>query len=508
MALRESNAGPRLGDLLPGVALTEALATRAVRDLAIDSRTVRAGDVFFALPGTRVDGHAFAAAALAAGAACVVVDRPVPGLDRAQAASVVTVDDVVAVAGEAAHRFLGRVTDRLRVVAVTGTNGKSTTTHFVAEGLDRLGLGPAAVVGTLGHGFPGRLEGGALTTPDLLTTHRVLASLDAAGARMVAMEASSHALDQRRLAGVRCPVAVFTNLTRDHLDYHRDMDDYAAAKARLFARPEVEIAVANVGDVVGARLLVASHRVPTRIGYHLASEAAPRAHDVPGARLVEGTVVATDLESLTIDVACGPARARLGAPVIGWFNAENLLAAVAVLLGLGADLDAACSALAAVRPPRGRMERLGGGSLPMVLVDYSHKPAALAAALEVLRPHVRGRLVCVFGCGGDRDRGKRPEMGAVAARLADRVVVTDDNPRDEDGDAIVAEILTGIAAGTELDVVRDRRAAIREAIAAAGPDDVVLVAGKGHETYQEIRGRRTPFDDAAEVRRALMEWRR
>lgn len=381
----------------------------------------------------------------------------------------------------------------MTVVGVTGTSGKTSVVQLLAQAFTHLGK-RAATIGTLGAGLHGALCEGERTTPDVIRVHGLLAEFRGAGATHVAMEVSSHALDQHRVDGVHFDVAVFTNLTRDHLDYHHTMQAYGAAKARLFAWPGLRAAVINVDDAFGRELVaqVGSGVRVLRCGLR-ADDAELRAREV------RTHADGTDFELVT-PWGSGVVHTRL----LGRFNVANLLAVAGVLGALAVPFARLCDALAALEPVNGRMNRLGGGALPLVVVDYSHKPDALEQALATLRAHCEGRLICVFGCGGERDRGKRPVMGAIAERLADVVFVTDDNPRGEDGDAIVAQILAGMQAPERATVQRDRARAIDLAVTRARPGDVVLVAGKGHETYQESGGVKRPFDDLA-VARATLE---
>ena len=331
----------------------------------------------------------------------------------------------------------------------------------------------------------------AAVSPQL---HALLAQLRDAGASAVAMEVSSHALHQGRVDGVHFNVAVFTNLTRDHLDYHGDMRAYGEAKARLFQWPGLRAAVLNLDDAFGRELLAALP--PDTRGIGVSSRGAQA--DVRAENIV------LDAGGIVFDLLLGDARFELRSPLLGRFNVDNLLAVAGTLHALGDAPAAIADTLAQLKPVAGRMTRLGGdGVLPLVVIDYAHTPDALEQALASLRAHAHGRLVCVFGCGGERDRGKRPQMAAIAERGADRVIVTDDNPRSEDGDAIVAEVMAGFADAATVIVERDRAAAIARAIGAAGPGDIVLIAGKGHEPYQEIGGVRQPFDDVQVAARAL-----
>ena len=466
-----------------------------VRGLAVDSRRVEPGFVFFARPGIRTDGARYIGAALEAGAVAVVAP---PGAASSACPKLVEVDDLPRVIGRAADRFHGAPSAGMDVVGITGTNGKTTVAHCVARAIDAIepGGGPCAVMGTLGHGLPGALEAAPLTTPDVLDLHRKLAAMRRSGARRVAMEVSSHAIEQGRVAGVRFRVACLTNLGRDHLDYHGSAEAYAAAKRRLFTWPELEAAVVNADDRLGRAILASGDGPSLRLGYALEDpDAAVRGRIEPGRP-----------DRTRLEVAHGRRRAVVDSPLVGRFNAYNLLAGVAVLIALNVPLDRAAAGLAAAEPPPGRLQPVRHGapdpSAPAIYVDFAHTPDALSAVLASLRPLTKGKIRIVFGCGGERDRGKRPLMGAVAARGAERLFVTSDNPRGEDPRAIIDDILAGTGAA-RVEIEPDRRRAIHTAVADAAADDVVLVAGKGHEATQEVGGERRPFDDVAVAREAL-----
>ena len=409
-------------------------------------------------------------------------------------AVIVGVADVAGAIGCAASRFYGDPSADLSIAAVTGTNGKTTVTHLAARGC---GDG-CAVMGTLGAGRPGMLEEAGLTTPGAIEVHRRLAQMRDAGFDALAMEVSSHALDQRRIEAVRVDTAVFTNLSRDHLDYHPDMDAYARTKATLFETPGLSHAVINTDDPRGRDLIgsLPADVEPVALvlgGGHRPDAAAPAVR----AR------VAGDVPGLSLEIASPWGHGTLATRLLGRFNAYNLMAAVAVACLHGHRLDTVLDRLGGVPPPAGRMQPMGGGSLPLVVVDYSHTPDALGNALAALRPLCEGTLWCVFGCGGERDRGKRPQMAQAAQSGADRIIVTDDNPRSEDGDAIVADIIEGFSESARVDIERDRARAIHRAIGRARPADIVLIAGKGHETCQERDGDRLAFSDAAVAGQAL-----
>jgi UDP-N-acetylmuramoyl-L-alanyl-D-glutamate--2,6-diaminopimelate ligase len=466
-----------------------------VSRITSDSRDVRPGDAFAAYPGAHRDGRAYIADAIARGAGAVLWDTQGFHWDHAWQLPHLPLDHLKQRLGMIADFVYGHPSRELWMVGVTGTNGKTSSAHWTAQSLQTAGR-RTAVLGTLGNGLLGEVSPAANTTPDAALLHELLADFKAAGAEAVVMEVSSHGLDQGRVNGVIFDVALFTNLTRDHLDYHGTMAAYGAAKAQLFSWPGLRVSVINADDPFG-RSLIESARIKGRKVLTYGFGAA----DVVGSRL------ATTAEGLAVAVATPWGRGELHAPLVGEFNATNLLGVLGVLLVSGIELEAALGYLAQVDAPPGRMQRLGGDGDPLVIVDYAHTPDALEKVLTALRPAVGkgGELVCVFGCGGERDRGKRPEMGRLAARLADRVVVTSDNPRNEDPAAIASEIVRGIreTGNRRYAVELDRAAAIATAIAEAKPGAVVLLAGKGHEAYQERASVRHPFLDADHATRAL-----
>ncbi len=482
-----------LADLLDGMDAVAPLPATNVTGLASNSSAVRNGDAFFALAGASVHGLRFADGARAAGASAIVFEAPAP--DR-----FTIPDDAVGVPklrsklGAIANRYYGAPSHELVVIGVTGTNGKTSFVQLLTQALSLHG-DVAGSIGTLGAGLYGKVVAGERTTPDVIAVHRLLAGMRDAGASHVAMEVSSHALDQGRVDAVAFDVAVFTNLTRDHLDYHGTMESYGAAKANLFAWPMLRAAVVNLDDAFGASLYAQLPDELLRIGVSSrgASDAMLRAEDV---RL--------DAAGIAFNLAMEGERHAIASTLLGRFNVDNLLAVAGALLALDWPLRDIGALLPRLQPVNGRMNRAGGDARsPLVVVDYAHTPDALEQTLASLRAHTAGRLICVFGCGGERDRGKRPQMAEIAERLADYVIVTDDNPRGEDGDAIVAEILGGFARADAVRVRRDREQAIATAIADAATNDVVLIAGKGHETYQEVAGVQRPFDDMAHAYRAL-----
>lgn len=471
--------GPRtLGEVLGSEA--GAYARLVVTDLTLDSRRIAPGAAFVAVPGARGHGLDHARQALERGAAIVLYEPRVGGEPAPQPSVAVT--NLKARLGEIARAFFAPPV--ATIVGVTGTNGKTTVAYLLAQVLGQPQR-PCAYIGTLGYGVPPTLTSHDHTTPDCLTLHRELAEL---ATPRVAMEVSSHALAQDRIAGLSFHTAVFTNLTRDHLDEHGDFASYGAAKLRLFRLPGLKFAVVNADDPFSASI---AEDLPA--GCTLLRTSTRGAPAELSARLVR-----SGLSGVELEIAGAYGAARLRSPLIGAFNAENLLCALGALLAQGVDLSAACAALGRARPAPGRMEVLGGPpQRPWVVIDYAHTPDALHRVLTTLEAASAGELTCVFGCGGDRDRGKRPLMGAAAADLADRIVLTDDNPRSEDPAEIVREIRVGVGDHPRVSVVHDRRAALRTAIDRARPGDVVLVAGKGHESEQVVGAERRAFSDRA-----------
>ena len=483
-----------------GLEVPAGLPNAELSSISCDSRRIGRGTLFVGLPGTQVDGGRFWPQALQAGAAVAVISAaaaaaqpPGPG-----DAVLVVPDPVARWAGLLAAEFWSQPSQRLALIGVTGTNGKTTTTHLI-EHLAATAGRPAALFGTLVNRWPGKTVTAQHTTPfaDLLQAQ--LAQAAEAGASIAAMEVSSHALDQQRVAGCRFAGTVFTNLTQDHLDYHASMQAYFEAKARLFAEPLWQggaqaSAVVNGDDPWGAQLV-------ERLG----SSCWRSSLEDPAAELF-----IADLE-MGADGVRGLLRTPLGegrfrSPLVGRFNLMNLLQAVGALVQQGMPLPQLLAGVASFRGVPGRMERVlvgDGGGDPAVLVDYAHTPDGLANALVACRPFTSGRLICVFGCGGDRDRSKRPQMGGIAAELADQVVVTSDNPRTEDPQQILTDVVAGIPAGTALQVEADRATAIAAAIAEAAPGDLVLIAGKGHEDYQILGSTKIHFDDREEAEKAL-----
>lgn len=473
------------------VARLDAYGVKRQR-LTVDSRSVAPGDVFVALPGARVDGGQFTVAAQERGAAAVLCGTGLQ-LTGEMVIPVVHVDDLPLNLGEIADTFYDQPSASVQVLGVTGTNGKTSIVSWLAQALSSLGK-PCGSVGTLGVCFGDRHWATQNTTPDAASVHTALRDLHAHGAEAVAMEVSSHALELGRVKGVRFKAVIFTNLTQDHLDFHGSMDAYGSTKARLFTDYPATHRIINADDAFGVDLI--KRALPNTVSYGLESGT------------VRGAILAMSSAGMQISVSYQGGSATFSTKLIGRFNASNLLAVAATLLATGTPLLQVTETLAQLSAAPGRMQRVNEGSDehdPNVFVDYAHTPDALAKALETVRQTKPASLAVVFGCGGDRDRSKRPQMGAIAADHADHVYVTSDNPRSESPDTIIAEIAAGVVTQrrTALKQVVSRREAIRMAISAAGDSDAVLIAGKGHESYQEINGVRHAFSDVDEARVAL-----
>ncbi|RJG03690.1 UDP-N-acetylmuramoyl-L-alanyl-D-glutamate--2,6-diaminopimelate ligase [Noviherbaspirillum sedimenti] len=485
-------------------------ATAPAAQLVADSRAITAGDVFFAYPGEAADGRRFIAQAIAAGAAAVVYEAEEFEWDGNWTVPQLAVAGLKYLAGEIASGFYGQPERDMFVVAVTGTNGKTSCTQWLGAALSRLGT-PTGVVGTLGTGI---YRGGAAldfavtgnTTPDALLLQASLKQMREEGASALAIEASSIGLLQRRMAGMHVDVAVFTNLTRDHLDYHGDMAAYEASKAALFDWPGLQHAVINLDDEMGMRLvqrLRGNASPATLIGYSISGKTAA---DVA---VLQAEQIRTSHAGTTFALSSPFGSAQVKIQLVGHFNVSNVLAIIATLLARGVEWRLAITTVEALTAVPGRMQQLGGQDAPLVVIDYAHTPDALEKTLAALRPIAQerhGALWCVFGCGGDRDPGKRPQMGKVSL-LADHVVVTSDNPRSEAPADIIAQIMQGMEGLENMKhtplAIEDRAGAILWAVKHAEKNDVILLAGKGHETMQEIKGRKLPFLDADHAALAL-----
>ena len=484
-------------------------------DLQLDSRRIQPGDVFVALPGALSggdDGRRYLSAARERGAVAALVEAE--GFEACDAGlPLLPVPQLRQMLGRLAARYYGLPSESMPVVGVTGTNGKTSTAFWIAQMLSRAGK-RCAVLGTLGGGFPGEaLADSALTTPDAIALQREVLRLRDAGARALAMEVSSIGLDQGRVNGMRFDVAAFTNLTRDHLDYHGTMQAYEAAKARLFDWPTLTAAVLNLDDPAGRRLLM---RLTERAHAGALRLTGCTTYggdvDAAGTAALAHLLVARDIRvgaaGLEFTLQHGRSEVRIETPLVGHFNVSNLLVTIGAVLACGVDLPSACATARQLLPPPGRMQRVRTrhGAEPLAVIDYAHTADAIEQALLALRPLAEargGRLWIVFGAGGERDAGKRAPMGAAAARFADRLVITSDNPRREEPAAIIGAVAAGVPTRLNVEQITDRAAAIAHALAAADPRDVVLIAGKGHETTQDIGGVKRPFSDVEQARAAL-----
>jgi UDP-N-acetylmuramoyl-L-alanyl-D-glutamate--2,6-diaminopimelate ligase len=494
---------PTLADLLQGFADAPPIP---VRGIGSDSRRLDEGYLFLAVQGLTSHGLDFVAEALESGVSAIAWDTSTGSPPSDTGIPTIPVENLASRLGEIANRFYGHPSEQLEVIGVTGTNGKTTVAWMIAQAADILGE-QCAYLGTLGHGL-GELQGSeGMTTPAVVEMHERLAGFVEQGAGYVAAEVSSHALAQGRIDGVRVDTAIFTNLSRDHLDYHESMEDYFLTKARLFTECGPRHRIINLDSDYGSRLadLCGPDVVTVSTNFDRVANGRPY--------LFVRSVVAT-ATGFDITFISSWGSSRFSLPLPGDFNVANAAIVLALLLMKGVALETACDAMSRLTAPPGRMQRVtvaaGERTMqrvatdgPAVFVDYAHTPAALESALRALRAHCNGRLWCVFGCGGDRDAGKRPQMGKAAERQSDRVIVTNDNPRSERPMVIVDDILGGMAHPEQAVIIEDRAAAIAWAIATAAQDDVVLIAGKGHETWQETNGQRVAFSDAAVAMKAL-----
>ena len=482
-----------LSTLLQGIVAVPSVFDVTIHGLKTDSREVASGDAFIALSGAKTPADFYVDKAITAGATVILLETEQAGeCAEHHGALIVPVAGLRGLVGRIADRFFEHPSQRLRLIGVTGTNGKTSVCQYVAQLLRETGT-PCGILGSLGYGMPGSLQPATHTTPDAVQVNRVLSRIVKQEGRAAVMEVSSHALDQGRVDNISMTGAVFTNLTRDHLDYHGSMEAYGAAKARLFEREELHFSVINFDDPFGRQLFEQLEGKCDRVRYSL--------HEAQTELWLREFRPTDDGFEAEVDGEWG--RFVIAVPLMGSFNASNVLAAMATVLTLGVPVDRVQQAVGRLAPPPGRLERFDGANGVRVVVDYAHTADALANALAALRPHVDGELICVFGCGGDRDTGKRPDMAREAEKLADRVVVTDDNPRSEHPEAIARDILAGFSDSAKVTVIHDRAEAIQSAIRSATPNDLVLIAGKGHEAYQEIAGQKYPFSDAEQVRHNL-----
>lgn len=491
MALNESTFGIPLETLLEGFAECPSVDDRKVTGLSMDSRNIGHGYLFLACHGANTSGVQYIGKAIKAGAIAVAAEADSQTEAFNGKVPVIAVKNLKEKAGEIASRFYGHPSSKMKVIGVTGTNGKTSVTNFIVQGLTIREKNKTGLIGTLGSGIYPHLDNGINTTPDPVLLQHILADFYQHGIETVAMEVSSHGLDQGRVKGVDFNIGVFTNLSMDHLDYHGNMDSYADAKKRYFIDYGIDNAVINIDDEYGLELSKEIGNSVPVITYGLQQPC-----DVT-ARVSESE------HGMTLDIRSPWGEGRLQVSITGGYNACNLLAVVAVLNLLGIPFQETLQMLSPLAPVPGRMEKFGGSGRALVYVDYAHTPDALEKVLTLVKNMEPGKLVCVFGCGGDRDRTKRALMGAIAESFADEVILTNDNPRGEDPASIIRDILSGFKSRDAVMIEPDRASAIRAAIKSAGAGDIVLVAGKGHETYQEIAGVRLPFSDQQAVRNLL-----
>lgn len=491
MPAERMTTAPTLAALLDGFATAPALP---VHGIASDSRRLEAGDLFLAVQGLTSHGLDFIAEATRAGAVAIAWDATTGSKPADTEIPTIAVPDLAGKLGEIANRFYGRPSERLDVIGITGTNGKTTVAWMIAQAAEFVGE-HCGYLGTLGYGVGEVVNANGMTTPPVVELHHRLAGFVDAGAASAAIEVSSHALAQRRVDGVRFDTALFTNISRDHLDYHADMREYFESKARLFTDYDPKHRVISIDSDYGMQLAALFGTDVVTVSTHFDRVANGRPY------LFVRAVVATEHGSdISFISSWGSGSFSLRLP--GDFNVANAALVLALLLLKGVAFEQACDVMSQLEAPPGRMQRVATAG-PAVFVDYAHTPLALECALRALRAHCRGRVWCVFGCGGDRDRGKRPQMGKAAERQSDRLVITTDNPRGEDPSAIMDDIVAGLVHPEQATIIEDRAAAIAWAIDGAAEHDVVLVAGKGHEAYQEVKGERTPFSDHAVAMKAL-----
>jgi len=506
MASRTGQYSMNLNDLLAGYITDDKFNDINVTGLSLDSRSIKKNDLFIAIKGETVNGIEFINAAIEQGAAAVLWEAD-PSIDAIklnwrQTSSnrgvsnidvpIIAIENLSQLAGEFADSFFASPSEQISVCGITGTNGKTSCADFIAQmiSIDA----PCGVMGTLGSGVYPDLKETGFTTPDAVACHQWLADIKSNDAKFAVMEVSSHALIQGRVKGIRFNSAVFTNLSRDHLDFHGDMESYTKAKSKLFKSVGLQNAIINVDDEAGRNIADDLAESIHCVRYGLDKTFNPD---------VYGSEIKLDQNGLSMQVNSPWGEGLLTAPVIGGFNASNLLAVLSVMLLHGIEFHESLKRLTTIKSVAGRMQRFGGNNAPLVIVDFAHTPDALEQALTSLRQHTQHNLWCVFGCGGDRDKGKRPLMGSIAEDKADYVVLTNDNPRSETASKIIEDIKAGMKGHSSLSIEDDRHNAINYAITHAKAGDIVLIAGKGHENYQLIGNTKYPFNDAEEVKQQL-----
>ena len=472
-----------------------------VKGVQLDSRLLQVGDLFLACFGRNHDARNYVGQAIESGCCAVLAESggKWQGIQYRDGVPIIAIDNLFAKVSEIAARFFGHPSKKLSVIGITGTNGKTSCSQFLAQTLTALGY-KCGVIGTLGYGICGELQATQLTTPDAVFTQTALAEMQREGIDPVAMEVSSVGLHQKRVRSVQFETAIFTNLTRDHLDYHETMEAYGENKKKLFTMPGLKAAIVNLDDPFALSIINGVSTEVEILTYSLDNKIA--------------SVFAESLEltrsGFRASIHTPIGKGEISGKLIGYFNFSNVLAVLTALINYlprnkDVSIDAICKKISQLQPVDGRMEIIGESDEITAVVDYAHTPDGLCSALTALNDHFKGQIWCVFGCGGNRDKGKRPLMGEIAEKHSDQLVITDDNPRNEKGDEIVRHILSGVGQRNNINIIRDRAEAISFAISNAKAGDVVLIAGKGHETYQDIAGVRNIFSDAKQVRIALQE---
>jgi UDP-N-acetylmuramoyl-L-alanyl-D-glutamate--2,6-diaminopimelate ligase len=485
-----------LSSLLENVYKVSKELERDITGLTLDSRAVQPGDLFFAFPGLQLDGREFISEAINKGASAVLAESDSVDVTFLKNVPVIPVKNLKFKIGSIATTFYGHPTKSLRIIGVTGTNGKTSCTYFIAQALAQLNIA-CGIIGTMGSGLLGNILPTGFTTPDAITLQALFANLLAQGAKVVAMEVSSHSIDLGRIEGIPFEVAIFTNLTRDHLDYHGDMETYGNVKKRLFDNPHVNHAVINADDAFGATLLTTLKDTKNLFSYSVN----PLSTIVPQ---ITASQIRSNPNGLSAHINSPWGGGDVQLSLMGQFNLSNILAVTTALCLLDIPVADVLKAMSNLKPVPGRMETVGGfEDAPLVIVDYAHTPDALEKVLIAFRLHVPGKLYCIFGCGGDRDKGKRPMMAKIAEQNADVVIVTDDNPRHEDPAQIVADIMAGFSQPEQVIVQHDRSKAIQDIIQCAVAGDGIVVAGKGAETYQQIGDTKIPLNDGEIVKQSL-----
>jgi UDP-N-acetylmuramoyl-L-alanyl-D-glutamate--2,6-diaminopimelate ligase len=482
-----------LQDILPNF---PSHADVKVGRLIGDSRKIKPGDAFFAIHGSHHDGRLFISQAIQRGAVAVLKDTKIDEtIDYYEGVPIIPILHLQEKVALVAARFYGNPAEKLRIIGVTGTNGKTSCTHFIAQALTSLKI-PCGIIGTLGSGFYGALGEAGLTTPDPIALQALLADFVAQGAKAVAMEVSSHSIDQGRILAIPFEIGIFTNLTQDHLDYHHTMEIYANVKRRFLAEYPVKNVILNTDDMYGKSWLPTLIQQKNVYAYGLEQLES----DVP---LVTANQIELSLKGIHAHIYSPWGNDRVTLPLIGQFNLHNALAVLTALCVYGVPFDEALTALSQLSAVPGRMQLFGGNQQPLVVVDYAHTPDALENVLSALKSHTQGKLICVFGCGGDRDKGKRPQMARIAEHWADQVIMTSDNPRHENPEVIASEMLAGCINPKAIQVQLDRSKAIQKSIQSSSVNDCILIAGKGAERYQQIGDEKFPFDDAEQVKAYL-----